>query len=412
MKRLICVLTLPAAVYAASLSELIDRALESNQMVKASEYVMLSRARERDAARSDYYPTIDVGAAYETLDRHISFQPGNRLSIYAKAGVDLFDGFRKKRTLQQKKSDFEASRYELAHAKKVLVRDVVHDFFTVRSMQASLRALEQKGEQLQADINRVRHFKKAGMVPQEYVDKLQAAYDANGYAIASLKLALRRMQAYLALKTGLSFRRIGAGSIKDPGLLAFQPSDALEAMQQQARVLGAAARALDSVYYPNVRLEDTYSNNRYGRDDGLRRMGIEPIEKQNRLQLAARMRLFDRGSMKQKKDALKLQRAALLERIAFRLKEEKISWQMAASALDTARAKIKSAKSARRAARSVYRSMKAKFSAGMVDQVTYLDALSKMSEAEARYETAKNDYETAKADYCFAANRDIREFVQ
>jgi outer membrane protein TolC len=412
MRKILFIIALPAAIYAQPLSALIDAALQNNHLVKASEYAMRAKAQELDAQKSDYYPTVDLGAAYVTLDKHISFQAGNTFTLYGKAGVDIFDGFRKSSMVKQKKSDYKASRYTFIHTKKALVRDIVHDFFAIKSAEASLRALQGKAKQLQADIEKITAFKKAGLAPQDYVDKLQAAYDANRYAIDSLKLNIRRMRDALSLKSGETVAQLEGGHIVDPKALSFEPSDALRSMQQQAEALNAAAKALDAIYYPNVRLEDTYSDNRYGRDEGLKKFGIEPIEKQNRVQLTAQMRLFDKGGMKKRKEALKLQRIALLERIKFRLKQERIAYELGKEALKTAQLKIVSAQSALRAAKSVYKRIHAKFSAGLVDQVTYLDALRERAEAQARYETAKNDFETAKADYYFAANRAIREYIK
>jgi len=56
--------------------------------------------------------------------------------------------------------------------------------------------------------------------------------------------------------------------------------------------------------------------------------------------------------------------------------------------------------------------IKAKFNAGIVDQVTYLDALSEKTASEARFEKAHNDFEIAKANYYFASNNNIKEFIK
>ncbi len=412
MKKIVLALSVPAWIYAHSLSALIESALETNQMIKASEYTQQARAQELDSQKSSYYPTLDVGAAYISLDKHISFQAGNTLNIYAKAGVDLFDGFRKSAQVDQKKNVYNASKYDLHYAQKTLTLDIVKDFFNIKSMEASSEALMEKSKQLQADIKKIKKFREAGLAPQDYVDKLRSAYDANNYALESLKLTIKTVQNYLSLKSGMDINSLEEATLENPQNLAYKPSEAIKSMQEKASSIEAAAKATDATYYPNVRLEDTYGYYDYSRNDGLKKLGIDEIDKQNKIALMANMRLFDNGTIKKQKQALKLQKKALQEQIHFQIKQEKIRYNLARQALKTAKLNIKSAMSAKKAALSVYKSIKAKFDAGIVDQVTYLDALSQKTASQARVQKAKNDFEIAKANYYFSSNKNIKDYIK
>ncbi len=412
MKKIVLTLTLPAWIYAQSLSTLIASAHSTNNMIKASSYNMQSKAKELDSQKSSYYPTVDVGAAYISLDKHISFQAGNTLNVYAKAGVDIFDGFRKSSLVNQKKSEYKASDYDLQYAQKSLTLDIVKDFFNIKSMQASSQALLGKSRQLQADIKKIKKFKAAGLAPQDYVDKLLSAYEANNYALESLKLDITTVKNYLSLKSGMEIDTLEDATLKNPQNLQYEPSEAIKSMQEKTNAIEAGAKAVNAAYYPNVRLEDTYGYYDYSRNDGLKAMGIEEIDKQNKIALMANMRLFDNGSIKKQKQALKLQKQALQEQINFQIKQERIRHNLALQSIKTAQLNIKSAQSATQAAQSVYKSIKAKFNAGIVDQVTYLDALSQKTASLARYKKAQNDFEIAKANYYFSANKNIKDYIK
>jgi outer membrane protein TolC len=61
---------------------------------------------------------------------------------------------------------------------------------------------------------------------------------------------------------------------------------------------------------------------------------------------------------------------------------------------------------------SVYEIVKLKYQNGIVDNITYLDALSKKVYNLALYRQALNDYEIAKANYYFASGVEYKEVLK
>ena len=411
MKKLL-VLILPALLYAGNLSSLLNSAENSNYLLKASALNTEAKKKELDAQKSSFYPALDVGATYVSFDKVSPFQAGNTLNVYAKAGIDLFDGFRKSSLVEQKNSLYEASQYDLTHTQKSLTLSIVQDFFNIKSAEASLKALKEKSHQLQADIKKIKKFKSAGLASQDYVDKLQSSFDTNKYDIESLKLHIKTLKNYLSLKTGMEIITLDNTTLSNPQNLAFIPSEAIKSLEKQAQALESTAKATSAVYYPNIRLEDTYGYYDYSKDDGLKKMGTEQVEKQNKIALMANMRLYDNGVNKKQKQALYLQKRALQEQINHQKSGEKIRYRLSLDALKTAILNIESAKSASKAARSAYKTIQAKFNAGIVDQVTYLDSLSQKTASAARYQKSLNDYEIAKATYYFTSNKNIKDFIK
>jgi outer membrane protein TolC len=411
MKKLL-LLILPIFIYSDSLILLIDSAKSSNYLLKASALNVAAKKKELDSQQSSYYPTIDVGTAYMSFDEVSPFQAGNTLNVYAKAGVDLFDGYRKESLIKQKKDLFEASQYDLIYAQKALTLEIIQDFFNIKSLQETQKALKEKSNQLKADIKKIKKFRSAGLASQDYVDKLQSSYDANSYDLESLKLNIKTIKNYLTLKTGREIKTLENASLVNPKNLKFIPSELIKSLEKQADALEAVAKATNALYYPNVRLEDTYSYYDYSRDDGLKDMGIEQVKNQNKIALVAQMRLYDNGVNKRQKEAIYLKKQALQEQINHQLLEEKIRYKLAIDRLKTASINIQSAKSAFNSAKSAYKTIKAKFDAGIVDQVTYLDSLSQKTASIARYKKSLNDYEIAKANYYFRSNKNIKGFIK
>ena len=60
---------------------------------------------------------------------------------------------------------------------------------------------------------------------------------------------------------------------------------------------------------------------------------------------------------------------------------------------------------------TVYKIVKDKFDNGIVDNIAYLDALSKKTYNLALYKQALNDYEIAKANYYFTSGIDFKKVL-
>ena len=74
--------------------------------------------------------------------------------------------------------------------------------------------------------------------------------------------------------------------------------------------------------------------------------------------------------------------------------------------------KRKSTQSALRASKSTYDAIVRKFDAGAVDNITYLDALNKLTLAKARDKETQYDYEIAKSIYYYYAGKNPKEFIR
>lgn len=323
--------------------------------------------------------------------------------------MDIYDGGAKSSQLERAKDEFRASSHDEAQMKKSLSLQIVQDFYTIKSLESSLRAKEDARKSLQEQLERIKQFYDAKLATQDDIDRLQASYDRNSYEIESLNFEMLSAKKSLELKVGKEIESFDESSFKDTELSDFEENDDIKSLTFKERAIKNSAEALDGAYYPNVKLEDTYTV--YGYDD------IAPnhpakIDRQNVLMLSMNMRIFDYGSTSESKQALILNSKALNEEIKYMSKEQKMRHEISVARVKSSKLKIRSAKSSHRAALSAFETVNEKYNAGIVDYVIYLDALSAKTDASALYEKSLNDLEVAYAMFYYYGGKKLEDFIK
>jgi len=318
--------------------------------------------------------------------------------------------------LQAKSYEKEASFFEKEAFAKSVTLQIVQHYYAIKKLQANLHALRERSKELKAQIVRVKRFKLTGLATQEAVDKLQAVYDNNRYTMESVKLNIETAQENLRLLSGIDATRLGNSRFVTPNSVHFEWFDTIKIMRAQARAVGESAKAIDAGYLPQIAVSDTYHRSNF--DD----MGTLPpmfgsgvdflVDHQNEVKISLNMRIFDKGRMKHESESVRLQRLSLESALSHAKREQQMHFKLAGKTLETTREKMKSAKSALRAAESTYRTIRKKFEAGLVDDIAYLDALAQKTLAKARYKETLYDYEIKKSLYYYYAGKDPREFVR
>ncbi|MEA3522873.1 MAG: TolC family protein, partial [Campylobacterota bacterium] len=256
---------------------------------------------------------------------------------------------------------------------------------------------------------RMQRFYIARVATQDDVDRLQAAFDTNIYEMESLKFEILSLLKSLELNVGKNITSLETSKFQEFQKSELELIDSVKSLMAQKDALISGAESIDSTYYPQIRVEDTYSMYGYNRTDTLHPEGVD---NQNRLLLTLNLRLFDNGTLSKTKEALLSNSQALNTQVAYETKEQEMQYKLAISRIQTNTIKIKSASSALTAASSAFKTISKKYDAGIVDNVVYLDALSSQTAAKALYETSLNDLEVAYAFYYFYAGKNIEEFLQ
>ena len=394
------------------LKDLITDAHRSNPMIKAAELKATAKSKEMEAAKSAFWPTLDIGGTYSRSTPTTIVNPGEVTSGYATARMELYDGGRKSALKRAKGFEYGASLLEQEAFAKNLSLRIIDDYYTVRKLQAMLSALYGQSRELKAQLDRIRKFSAAGLATQEDIDKLVAVYENNRYTIENTKLALETGLENLRLESGLPVESLKKSLFREPGNVTFEPYENSKILKATADALGENANAIKAGYMPQITLQDTYTQSKYGDLAPSEFPGDILLDHQNQASVSVTMRLFDNGKMSREKEALQYQKLALESERQYRINEQKMHFRLSEKNLQTIQAKLKSAHSELKAAQSTYRAILKKFESGLVDNIAYLDALNNQTLAEARYDETRYDYEVAKSIHYYYAGKDPKEFIQ
>jgi outer membrane protein len=394
------------------LDDLVNGVMQNNQLLKSYNYQALSKEKELESQKRSFFPTIDVGATYVGNNRFNAFTPKETKNIYGVASLDIYDGGKKSALVKSKTFDYKASLYEKDAFSKNITLDIIQRYFLIQKLQANLIVLQMKSNELQYQIKRAKSFVKAGLMTIDDVDKFQASSDENDYNIENTLFSIDEQKENIQTQTGIEYTSFRESSLAEPNsdmqMDDYENTKILDAKAQSVKEIG---NSVGSVYVPQVKVQDTYYKYYYDEDTLASSSGFLFNDK-NVLTVSATWRIFDGGQISKQKEAYSLQGLAIQEQKLNSIKEQKSSFELAKKRLKTTLAQIKSATSAVKSAESTYEIVTQKYEAGLVDNVSYLDALNAKSSAMSRYKTALYDYEIAKSLFYYFAGKNPKEFIR
>ena len=408
MKKLI-LLVLPLFLYSESLKSLLDYAQNNNELIVSKRIMKDSKKSELKSSENNYYPTIDVGAFYQRYDEASSIMPGTTYSGYVTIGFDVYEGGKKSYTEKQKRDEHKASQFDFEATKKSTSLAIVQDFYNIKNLEASLSALKESSNAVKAQLDRMNQFYDAKLATSDDVDRLQAAYDTNIYVINSTSFKIYSLQKELELKVGKKIEFFSDSRFKKMGDSDSDELDVIKSLRATKSSVLNASETIDSYYYPQIRIEDTYSL--YGYEDESTAFPVEQLDNQNKIMATLNMRLIDFGVIGEAKEAVRLQASALEQQILYQTKEQKMNQELSLKRIETAQLNIKSSRSALKASTNALKTITEKFNAGIVDNVVYLDALSSNTQVKSAYESSLNNLEISYALYYFYRGKNIEEFL-
>ena len=411
MKRLYLLL-LPALLFSDDLKSLLELAKQNNNLLHASKISMHAKAKELDAAKSTYYPTIDANAFYERDDDPTPFYPGTTYGATAKIGFDVYDGGKRSHTEKQKSAELSAANFSYKEDTKSMLLTITKEFFNLKSLYASLAAREEASKAVKAQLERMQQFFAANLATSDDVDRLQSAYERNIYAIESLKFQILSLKKTLELQVDKKITKLDDSNFKKSFKEKSSELDSIQALRYSKKSLNNIRETIDSYYYPNIKIEDSYTVFGYQNKPLFAGQPIPLLNNQNHIMATVSLRLFDFGTLREQKEAVQLQADALNEKIIYKSKEQQMQLELARKRISTAQLNIRSSHSALKAATSALKTITKKYQAGIVDNVVYLDALSSKTEAKALYEKSRNDLEIAYAIYYYYNAKNLEEYLQ
>ena len=389
---------------ATTLKELINNTIKNNENIQSMNIQNKALNKSYNSVQNTYNPTLNIGANYLKLDGDMrNVQIGQTSSAFAKLSIDLYNGGKNNAIKKQKEYEYKSSLNNTLSSTKQTILQVVNIYFNTKTIIENIKVLQEKSIALKAQYDRVKTKYDLKMTTLDEVYKFKSEFESNNYLIEELKYQKEQQLQTLSLISNIDIKQLNNENLLNKTNLKYVKSDAIKSLQYQLKAQEENKNILSSANKPQIKLQDTYSL--YNYDDYNTKLLTDLPEQQNQLMLSVNYKIFD-TTTKNKIVSANLQKQSLQKKINYLQKQEKMKFILASKNLSTSKLKISSAKSAVTMANSVYNTVKIKYENSVVDNISFLDALSKKSYNQALYQKALNDYEIAKANYYFSSGVD------
>ena len=408
-KKLLLISSLVVTSNATTLKEIINDTLHNNLNLKALEIQNQSLQKNYESVENIFNPSLNVGINYLQLDGDTrAVQVGSTTTAFAKFSTSLYDGGKSSAIKEQKKYEYKSAKQSTDTTKRETILKAVTLFFQTKTIQENIKVFEEKTTALEAQYKRVKIKYDIKMATIDEVLKLKSEYESTEYLIEELKYQKEELLQNLSLLTNKNITFLDDSKLPTLQNIDYKESSSVESLKLSLKAQNEVTNITSSVNLPQLKLEDSF--NVYSYNDYNSKILTDLPDKQNQLMLTLSYNLFDTTS-KDKIEALRLAHLASKQKLEYVKNQEKMIFNLATKKLITLQHKLNSLKSAVEMGNSVYDMVKIKYQNGIVDNIAYLDALSKKIYNIALYKQALNDYEIAKANYYFSSGKDFETFL-
>lgn len=351
-----------------------------------------------------------MGGSYLDVAHETASQANNSINAFVDISYNLYDGGEKGLKYKSYESQIKTSKEDLEALKNKITLDVVEYYFDYLGYIASKQAKQKEIEQLNAQYKRLSKFFDAGTTTIDELDKIISKVESANLQLHELDLKIQTVLHELEYITGQKVS-IHEGSYLQITEEEAQLRNDIKALKSSMQTQLLNAKRVKTADNPQVDLNNkyTYYDNNYSSkvyDEA------NDLEDQNVFALNVKWNLFDFGATKTAYSAAHKSFLSTKSKYEYERNKAEVDLKLALKAYDIAKLKIKSANSALRAAISTYEVTKNKFENGLVDNVTYLEALSEKSEAQSSLSLSKYNLEITKANVMYQKGKNVWEYVK
>jgi len=265
-------------------------------------------------------------------------------------------------------------------------------------------------EQLEAERYRLEKYLSVGSATADELQKIISTIEQTKVDLLTLDNTLNNISNTLEYMTGKEVRVESGSTIAfHEGKVEDATRFDILALEQSVQSSRAEAQAAKAPHLPTIKIEDTYSRFKY---DYANPAWDSDADRQNTVQLSMQWKIFDFGSTSASYQAAQKMYLSKNSDLAYEKDKAKASFKSAENSYKTALAKIEAAKAKLQASETTYEYVKKKFQQGIVNNVTYLDALSDKFNARSQLQTALNEVEYQKAVLLYEMGKEIKGAIQ
>ncbi len=410
MKKLSLLCLFPLLAFSGNLQQLLTLA-EQNKHVESSRYELEAAKEKEYATKSGYMPSLSFGANQTYNQEESKLSPEKSRTGAATLSFTIYDGGKREALFSQQEALVKAATFSLASVQNNVSLNVIYYYFNYISTLASKESTLQKMEQLEAERYRLEKYLSVGSATADELQKIISSIEQTKVDLLTLDNTLNNISNTLEYLTGKEVSVEAGSSVR---LQETQSSDDakrfdIQALEESVQSAKAEAEAAKAPHLPTIKIEDTYSRFKY---DYANPLWNSDADHQNTVQLSMQWKIFDFGSTSASVQAAQKNYLAKSSDLAYEKQKAKASYKSAQNSYKTALAKIDAAKARLSASEMTYELVKKKFQQGIVNNVTYLDALTDKFNARSQLQTALNEVEYQKAVLLYEMGKEIKGAIQ
>ena len=408
LKSISFLLIVPFTLFGENLTQLIELS-KNNKMIDSSKINLDSTRDSYESVKNSYMPKFNVAAGYSNNSYEAMGYPENALSVQGSVNYILYDGGKKGNTYDSYESSIKSESESLENLKNQIAIQVTNYYYNYLSYVAQKEVKLQEIEQLEAQYSRLKKFLDAGTVTDDEVQKIISNIQTAKVALHEIELNIETINHNLEYVIGQSVNIESGSTITEYASNENKLRADLKAIEYQLESLKATARATKSGKLPKVSLNNTYSHNEleynnstYATDDYNKNLASVNLS----------WDIFDFDTTNKAYEAAFKKYLSLKSQFDYEKNKANVDLKLANRAYEIGKLKIQSAQAGLNAANSAYKTIKAKYEAGLIDNVSYLEALTDKYSAESSVKVALNDLELKKANIIYYSGEKLEEFVK
>lgn len=407
MKKFLFLSLFPLFSIAENLQELLNLA-EQNKQIEASKYSLESTKEKEYSTKSAYLPNLSLGANQTfNQEKNIS-TPEKSTTGSAKLVFTIYDGGKREASFEQQQALVKSATFTLASIQNNISLDVVYYYYNYLSTLASKESTLKKMEQLEAERYRLEKFLSVGSITADELQKIISSIEQTKVDLLTLDNTLNNISNTLEYLTGqeVSIEKGSTIAYKDSTIEEGKRFDIL-ALEESVQSNKSEIQMAKSPNLPNIVLQNIYSI--YDYDFPIE---TNTLDHQNSIQLMMEWKIFDFASTSSNVEASYLKYLSKNSELSYEKSKAKASLKSAQNSYKTSLAKIDAAKAKLQASEMTYELIKKKFQQGIVNNVSYLDALTDKSNSYSQLQTALNEVEYQKAVLLYQMGENIKGAIQ
>jgi len=409
MKKLSLLCLFPLFAFAGNLPQLLNLA-EQNKQVESSRYSLEAAKEQEYATKSGYMPSLSLGGNQSFNKEETMTTPEKSRIGSATLSFTLYDGGKREALFDQQQALVKSATFSLASVQNNVSLNVIYYYYNYISTLASRESTLQKMEQLEAERYRLEKYLSVGSTTADELQKIISNLEQAKVDLLTLDNTLNNISNTLEYLTGQEVKvEAGSSIVFQEGKVDDTKRFDILALEESVQSARAEAEVAKAPHLPTIKIEDSYSRFKY---DYANPAWQSDNDHQNTIQLTVQWKIFDFGSTSASVQAAQKNYLAKSSDLAYEKQKAKASYKSAQNSYKTALAKIEAAKAKLAASEMTYELVKKKFQQGIVNNVTYLDALTDKFNSRSQLQTALNEVEYQKAVLLYEMGKEIKGAIQ